>query len=163
MPNMRSRSVHHNAHWRPQSRFCGMRTYLDRFNFVGNFESLQPHAEVFLKGTDIWDPFGEWGWGDHNGSMFSRNTAAHRTSDGAVTSKNVGGGRFGRLVIDEKKASMSYDELLPPGSKLRKAAFNYYKEDFEMFARITTPPFDNSRYIKDLAEMHSLGIRGDKR
>ncbi len=41
---------------------------------------------------------------------------------------------------------MSYDDLLPPGSDIRKIAYGYLKDDFEMFSKITTPPFDNTRY-----------------
>ena len=90
----------------------------------------------------------------------SRNTAAHRTSAGEVSGTQDAGqnGRFGKLKIDASKAKMSYDDLLPPGSKLRKMAFRYYKKDFEMFSAINVPPFDNSRYKEDLEELRSLGL-----
>mmetsp|Transcript_40168 Transcript_40168/g.51752 ORF Transcript_40168/g.51752 Transcript_40168/m.51752 type:complete len:514 (-) Transcript_40168:279-1820(-) len=135
-------SEHQNQHWRPQHLFCGIKKYLKLFNFVGNFEKLEEHAQLFLKGTDLWHSYGSNGWGDFNSSMFARNEAAHRTSAGEVK---------GTLAIDQKKASMSYDELLPPGSKLRRKAFEYYRKDFEMMANINIPPFDNSRYKIDLA------------
>jgi hypothetical protein len=81
--------------------------------------------------------------------MFERNVAMHRTSAGAV--------KEGKLRIDGAKAKQSYDDLLPPGSDIRKKAFQYYRKDFEMFAAITTPPFDNARYIKDLAAEIAAG------
>jgi hypothetical protein len=96
-----------------------------------------------LTATDLWHNYGSNGWGDFNSSMFARNEAAHRTGAGAVLD--------GSIKIDVKKASMSYDKLLPPGSKLRRLAFEYYRKDFEMMASITIPPFDNRRYIEDLA------------
>jgi len=130
-----------NPHWRPQSRFCNLKKYLSRFNFVGNFESLEPQAKLFLQGTDLWDSFGAHGWGTTNSSMFQRNEALHRTSAGEVT---------GRLRIKPAKAKQKYDDLLPPGSELRRLAFQYYKTDFEMFANIDIPPFDNSGYKQDL-------------
>ena len=119
-------SEHQNAHWRPQSRFCGLKKYISKFTFIGNFEKLQPHAELLLKGTDTWTEFGSNGWGSHNGSMFQRNSAAHRTSAGGVDN-HIGIHKAGRLSIDAAKAAMSYDELLPPGSELRRLAFEYYK------------------------------------
>jgi hypothetical protein len=39
-------SEHQNAHWRPQSRFCGFQKYQSKFNFIGNFENLTAHVEV---------------------------------------------------------------------------------------------------------------------
>jgi len=135
-------SPHQNQHWRPQSTFCGLKKFISRFNFVGNFEHLQAHARILLEGTDLWESYGAWGWGDHNGSMFERNSALHRTSAGEVK---------GRIRIGGAVASKSYDELLPPGSALRKLAFEYYREDFEMLASLEIPPFDNARYKEDLA------------
>lgn len=136
------KSPHQNQHWRPQHTFCGLGKYLPLYNFVGNFEKLQAHAKIFLQATDIWDTFGADGWGpNHNGSMFERNVAMHRTSAGAVT---------GRLKIDARQAKQSYDTLLPPGSEIRKKAFKYYRKDFELFASINTPPFDAERYQRDL-------------
>ena len=141
-------SPHQNQHWRPQSMFCGFEKFMPLYNFVGSFSHLQEHAKIFLQGTDIWDTFGAHGWGEHNGSMFERNVAMHRTSAGAVS---------GRLKIDAAQAKQSYDELLPPGSEIRKKAFLYYRRDFEMFAKITTPPFDASRYQLELAQEIAAG------
>ena len=70
------------------------------------------------------------------------NQALHRTSAGEVK---------GPIRIGGAVASKSYDELLPPGSALRKLAFEYYREDFEMLASLEIPPFDNARYKQDLA------------
>jgi hypothetical protein len=201
-------SEHQNAHWRPQSRFCGLKKYKSKYNFIGNFEKLSSHVEVhavrhrrsfacfvrrhrvrrflilrtgqpffsfffffffsfsfgkvLLKGTDLWDSFGShgWPWRDkktgtiyYNGSMFGGNAAAHCTSCGTVSNKigGSGGNVKGLLTFDHSKAAKTYDELLPPGSELRRLAFEYYKDDFELFASIDTPPWDNTRYKADLA------------
>jgi hypothetical protein len=118
--------------------------------------------KVLLKGTDLWDSFGAhgWPWRDkqtgrthHNGSMFGGNAAAHCTSCGAVANK-LNGAKHGvgtLLSFDPGKTAQTYDELLPPGSELRRLAFEYYKADFELFAAIDTPPWDNARYKADLA------------
>jgi len=114
-----------------------------------------------LKGTDLWDSFGShgWPWRDkktgtiyYNGSMFGGNAAAHCTSCDTLTinlsSSKSGGG--GLLKFDPSSTAKTYDELLPPGSELRRLAFEYYKDDFELFASIDTPPWDNTRYKADL-------------
>lgn len=40
-------SEHQNVHWRPQSRFCGLKKYNSKYNFIGNFENLSSHVEVY--------------------------------------------------------------------------------------------------------------------
>lgn len=62
-----------NVHWRPQHLFCGLQKFVDRFNFVGNMERLQPQSELLLKATDLWERFGKTGWGGPNVSMFQTN------------------------------------------------------------------------------------------
>jgi len=46
------------------------------------------------------------------------------------------------------------------GSELRRLAFQYYKTDFEMFANIDIPPFDNSGYVRRLLLVSDLAVKG---
>mmetsp|Transcript_12507 Transcript_12507/g.36211 ORF Transcript_12507/g.36211 Transcript_12507/m.36211 type:complete len:579 (-) Transcript_12507:61-1797(-) len=120
----------HNAHWRPQHRFCGLTKFLHLFNFVGNFESLQSHAETLLRGADLWEPFGATGWGpSRNGSMFQKNQARHRN----------------------KSQKSTVEDHLPVGSRRRTAVYQYYREDFELFSRIKTPPFQSDSFAEELS------------
>jgi|MDSY01.1.fsa_nt_gb hypothetical protein len=143
-------SSHRNVHWSPQSSFCAMQKYIGTFNFVGNFERLRNHSRVLLEGIDAWDVWGASGWGQfHNQSIFERNFAKHRTTTWEAEADQKGG----KLAWAWSWAleQQEFDKMLPPGSAVRRKAFAYYREDFEMLASITTPPFDNSRYRADLA------------
>ena len=112
---------------RPQSNFCSLTTHVEAFNFVGNFEHLEAHAQLLLKGVGIWDEFGSNGWGlDHNKSMVQRNQAKHQTGS----------------------SSTKIADFLPANSDLRRIAYGYYKADFEFFKSIRVPPFDASRYAQ---------------
>ncbi len=77
-------SPHQNAHWRPASKHCGLVKYGSKYNFVGNFEHLQPHAELLLKGTDLWESFGKTGWGGGNYSMFQTNKVSRCVDFGKI-------------------------------------------------------------------------------
>lgn len=60
----------YNLHWSPQSKRME-RKYWPYMNFVGHMESVQSHAEQFLKHIGAWDDFGRDGWGPHsNATIF---------------------------------------------------------------------------------------------
>mmetsp|Transcript_7178 Transcript_7178/g.20761 ORF Transcript_7178/g.20761 Transcript_7178/m.20761 type:complete len:131 (-) Transcript_7178:136-528(-) len=121
-------------HWRPQVVFCQFQLYSDLFSFVGNFENLESHARLLLKSTDLWESFGSHGWGPNNESMFQKNQASHKTSS---SSRNV-------------------NDFLPPTSTRRRAVFNYYRKDFEILSKITTPPFDPTPFLEEIRLMESV-------
>lgn len=90
--------------------------------------------------------------------------ALHRTSDGEVRNDLPTDPRLliGEINIQAETASLGYDHFLPEGSALRALAFRYYRRDFEMLAAINIPPFNNSRYKRDLEEMEAvLGVRAE--
>jgi hypothetical protein len=57
--------------------------YLPAYNFVGSFAHVETHVRLLLQGLDLWDGYGQSGWGrGGKTAIFERNSAVHRTGTG---------------------------------------------------------------------------------
>jgi hypothetical protein len=69
-----------DPHWRPQAKRLPSKIW-PYVNFVGYFETIEQDTQTLLKQLGAWKKYGATDWGD-GGSIFSTNTALHKTSAG---------------------------------------------------------------------------------
>lgn len=69
-----------NPHWKPQGQVASLEKFLPCINFIGHFTHLENHGRQLLEQLDLWQRYGEHGWG-HKGeqSLFASNNAHNRT------------------------------------------------------------------------------------
>lgn len=70
-----------DPHWRPQSKRLPSKIW-PYINFVGDFETIEQDTQTLLTQLGAWEKYGATNWGDDGGSIFSTNTAVHKTSAG---------------------------------------------------------------------------------
>jgi hypothetical protein len=69
-----------DPHWRPQAKRLPFKIW-QYINFVGYFGTMEQDTQTLLKQLGAWEKYGATDWGA-GGSVFSTNTALHKTSAG---------------------------------------------------------------------------------
>jgi hypothetical protein len=142
----------HNPHWAPQSESCGMKDFISRYNFVGNFdERLRDHSKLLLgcltspnSTQNAWERFGAQGWPSEEDILQMMAGGNKRQQIKAPPATNTSFFEWNVSPLKTGLADSSTPEIDRLDPVLREQIAEYYISDFELIQKIKPLVFEPS-------------------